>query len=72
MSDDIPHVKLMASVDGIDAFARMLRGDMSMMKCTICAAQAGTCDCWTKCAVPGCAWSFQKGTACRNPAHGQS
>lgn len=45
---------------------RFLRGDTSMLKCTVCGAQAGTCDCWTKCS---CGWSFRKGTACRNPVH---
>lgn len=50
-------------------FAGLLKGDLTGFKCTICRAQAGTCDCWTKCQRPGCTWSFRKGTACRNPAH---
>lgn len=56
-------------VDDKNSFARFLAGDRSMLKCTVCSAQAGTCDCWTKCARPGCSWSFRKGTACRNPNH---
>ncbi len=59
----------MMAANDIDAFARLLKGDVSMMRCTVCNAQAGTCDCWTKCAVHGCTWSYLKGTACRNPAH---
>jgi hypothetical protein len=52
-----------------DAFARFLRGDYSMLKCTICGASHGSCDCWTKCRKPGCGWSFRKGEKCSNPAH---
>ncbi|KMS64150.1 hypothetical protein [Sphingobium baderi] len=54
------------SAEGIEALARFLRGDRSMLKCTICGSQAGTWDCWAKCR---CGWSFEKGTACRNPKH---
>lgn len=54
---------------GDDTLVRFLDGDTSMLKCTVCNAQAGTCDCWTKCRQPGCTWSFLKGTSCRNPAH---
>ena len=36
------------------------------MRCTVCQAKAGTCDCWSKCK---CGWSFQKGTECGNPVH---
>lgn len=47
-----------------DDFAAFLRGDNSRMRCTLCDAPMGKCDCWTKCS---CGWSFEKGTACRNP-----
>lgn len=50
----------------VDEIIKFLRGDTSMLKCTICGSAAGTCDCWTKCP---CGWSFEKGTACRNPKH---
>lgn len=40
--------------------------DTAVMKCTVCKALMGTCDCWTKCS---CGWSFRKGKKCRNPAH---
>jgi hypothetical protein len=36
------------------------------VKCTICGAGYGKCDCWTPCA---CGWVFEKGTKCNNPAH---
>lgn len=49
-----------------DDLIRFLSGDQSMLKCTVCGAQAGTCDCWTKCP---CGWSFRKEEACRNPKH---
>jgi hypothetical protein len=52
--------------EDIEIMARFLRGDTSMLKCTLCGAQAGTCDCWTRCP---CGWSFEKNTACRNPKH---
>lgn len=55
--------------DETDDLVRFLRGDTSMLKCTVCGAQAETCDCWTKCA---CGWSFQKNEACRNPMHVRS
>jgi len=38
--------------------------DRSKMRCTLCNALMGQCDCWTECP---CGWSFQKSTACRNP-----
>lgn len=53
----------------MEELARFLAGDTSMLKCTVCGSQAGTCDCWTKCQRPGCTWSYRKGTACKNPAH---
>lgn len=40
--------------------------DGAGLRCTICDAKMGQCDCWRECA---CGWSYQKGTACRNPAH---
>lgn len=49
-----------------DTLIRFLSGDYTMLECTVCAAQAGACDCWTKC---GCGWSFRKGGACNNPVH---
>ena len=39
------------------------------MKCTKCGCRAGTCDCWTKCNIEGCKWSYEKGTKCNNPEH---
>ena len=38
----------------------------SHMRCTVCDAPMGGCDCWTRCS---CGWSFEKGEACRNPIH---
>ena len=43
--------------------------DNSNLKCTICKAKIGNCDCWTKCKIDGCKWSFEKGTKCNNPEH---
>lgn len=51
---------------GSEMLARFLAGDTSMLKCTVCGSQAGTCDCWSKCR---CGWSFRKAEACRSPAH---
>lgn len=42
---------------------------LSAVRCTICGAPYGQCDCWTK---HHCGWSFRKGTSCRNPACGGS
>lgn len=39
--------------------------DASGMRCTICKAAMGTCDCWEKCS---CGWSALKGEVCHNPA----
>jgi len=39
------------------------------MRCLKCNAKMGECDCWTKCPIKGCKWSFEKGTKCRNPEH---
>lgn len=36
----------------------------SGMRCTLCNAPMGQCDCWQKCS---CGWSHEKGTTCRNP-----
>lgn len=45
----------------------IMRADM---QCAVCdTSQSVGCDCWTKCALPGCQWSYLKGTSCRNPAH---
>ena len=38
----------------------------SVMKCTVCGAPMGKCDCWTKCS---CGWSYRKGSYCTNPIH---
>jgi hypothetical protein len=43
--------------------------DKAGMTCTKCGAKIGYCDCWTKCKIPGCSWSFEKGSKCRNPEH---
>jgi hypothetical protein len=40
------------------------------MKCSICGAKAGTCDCWHPCDDPDCHWSVEKGHECNNPKHG--
>jgi hypothetical protein len=40
----------------------------STVKCTICGAGYGQCDCWRKC--PKCGWSIQKGHECRSPTCG--
>lgn len=39
------------------------------VRCTVCGAGIGQCDCWTKCNRPGCSWSYRKGTTCQNPEH---
>lgn len=39
------------------------------MRCVKCKAKIGQCDCWTKCVIKGCAWSYEKGTRCKNPEH---
>lgn len=31
----------------------------AVMKCVICGAPYGKCDCWSKC--PKCGWTIQKG-----------
>lgn len=41
--------------------------DNADLRCTVCNAPRGGCDCWTPC---DCGWSFRKGTKCRNPTHG--
>jgi len=53
----------------MDELARFLGGDKSMLKCTVCGAGYGQCDCWVKCSIPGCAWSYRKGRKCGNPRH---
>lgn len=40
---------------------------LGTVKCTLCGAGYGKCDCWTKCQ---CGWLFETGTTCRNPKHG--
>jgi hypothetical protein len=58
------------SLEPNDDLIRFLRGDTSMLKCTVCGTTVAVgCDCWTKCPLSGCTWSFLKGKACRNPAH---
>jgi hypothetical protein len=34
------------------------------LRCTICGAPAGTCDCWERCS---CGWHALRGEMCRNP-----
>ena len=36
----------------------------AVVRCTICGAKMGGCDCWTPCP---CGWSYEKGKKCRNP-----
>jgi hypothetical protein len=43
--------------------------DNSNLRCTKCGSGKGMCDCWTKCPIKGCAWSFEKGKKCNNPNH---
>ena len=38
--------------------------DATPMRCTLCKAPAGTCQCWEDCS---CGWSVPRYTACRNP-----
>jgi hypothetical protein len=35
------------------------------VKCTICGAGYGKCDCWVKC--QRCGWSYEKKRRCSNP-----
>jgi len=37
------------------------------LRCTVCDAPMGACDCWQKC---HCGWSYRKNGSCENPAHG--
>lgn len=46
--------------------------DRADLRCTVCNAKAGTCDCWTKCPAPWCPWSFLKDTECGNPEHAKA
>jgi hypothetical protein len=40
------------------------------LKCTVCdTPQSKGCDCWTKCAIRGCRWSYRTGEKCGNPEH---
>jgi hypothetical protein len=64
MADEI---EAMAPIGSDADIIRFLRGDTSMLRCTVCGA--AKCDCWTKCAKPGCSWSYRKGTRCDNPDH---
>ncbi len=36
----------------------------AVVKCSICNASYGTCDCWSACS---CGWSYEKGEECNNP-----
>jgi len=47
--------------DGQSPIERMID---SVMKCSLCEAPMGTCDCWTHCS---CGWWAKTGYACRNP-----
>lgn len=46
-----------------NAFARLLAGDISMLKCTKCG-QPGNFGCWVRCS---CGWSAEAGRPCGNP-----
>jgi hypothetical protein len=46
-------------------FADLLAGRLKM-RCAICSAEQGQCDCWTKCPTPRCTWSYRKGESCPN------
>jgi hypothetical protein len=39
---------------------------LDSVKCTICGAGYGKCDCWVRCTK--CGWSFENGTKCRHCA----
>lgn len=39
------------------------------VRCTVCGAAMGGCQCWTKCR---CGWSYRRGGKCANPEHGGS
>lgn len=53
-----------------DLFAAMGRGGglgqmiQSVVRCTLCGAGYGACDCWTQCS---CGWTAEKGKPCNNP-----
>ncbi len=49
-----------------DAFSEALFGRKVKLQCTVCGADQGDCDCWTKCRSVGCTWSYRKGTFCPN------
>lgn len=51
--------------DDRSPIARMI--DAADLRCTVCGARRGGCDCWTQCQ---CGWSFRKEGKCRNPKHG--
>jgi hypothetical protein len=38
--------------------------DTADLRCTLCNAKAGTCNCWGQCT---CGWSHRKGKCCGNP-----
>lgn len=37
-----------------------------VVKCTVCGAHLGACDCWQRCE---CGWNYRKGEMCNNPVH---
>ncbi len=43
--------------------------DKSNIKCVKCGLKTGLCDCWVKCPISGCSWSFEKGGKCGNTNH---
>ena len=44
--------------------------NMDKMKCAICGAVYGKCDCWQPCDYkPPCGHVHEKGQTCRNPIH---
>lgn len=40
--------------------------DQADLRCTLCNAPRGRCNCWTACS---CGWSYETGGRCRNPVH---
>lgn len=42
------------------------RAIFGAVKCTICGAAFGKCDCWVQCS---CGHQFERGKKCTNPIH---
>lgn len=45
---------------GIDSSQIGMLIDKSNIKCVKCGLKTGLCDCWVKCPISGCSWSFEK------------